>query len=37
METFISLVIIWLVATWLLASAAAALTNQKKSITHNQK
>ena len=29
METFISLVIIWLVATWLLASAAAALTNQK--------
>ena len=29
METFISLVIIWLVATWLLASASAALTNQK--------
>ena len=29
METFISLVIIWLVATWLLASAATALTNQK--------
>ena len=29
METFISLIIIWFVATWLLASAAAALTNQK--------
>lgn len=29
MKTFISLVIIWLVATWLLASAAASLTNQK--------
>jgi len=29
METFISLAIIWLVATWLLASAATALTNQK--------
>lgn len=30
METFISLVIIWLVATWLLASAATALTDQSK-------
>lgn len=29
METFISLIIIWIVATWLLASAADALTNQK--------
>lgn len=29
METFISLIIIWLVATWLLASAAA-LTDQSK-------
>ena len=29
METFISLLIIWIVATWLLAVAAAALTNQK--------
>lgn len=30
METFISLAIIWLVATWLLASAAAALTDKKQ-------
>jgi len=29
METFISLAIIWLVVTWLLASSAASLTNQK--------
>ena len=29
MKTFISLIIIWLVATWLLASASAAHTNQK--------
>ena len=30
METFISLLIIWLVATWLLASAAAALTDKNQ-------
>lgn len=29
MKTFISLVIIWLVAIWLIASAAAALTDKK--------
>lgn len=30
MKTFISLIIIWLVATWLLASAADALTDKKQ-------
>ena len=29
MKTFLSLVIIWLVATWLLASAASAITDKK--------
>ena len=30
MKTFLSLIIIWLAATWLLASGAAALTNPKQ-------
>ena len=30
MKTFISLIIIWFVATWLLASAATALTDKKQ-------
>lgn len=30
MKTFLSLIIIWLAATWLLASAAAALTDPKQ-------
>ena len=30
MKTFLSLVIIWLVATWLLASAASAIKNKKQ-------
>lgn len=29
MKTFLSIIIIWLVATWLLASSAAALTDKK--------
>ena len=30
MKTFLSLIIIWLATTWLLASAAAALTHHKQ-------
>ena len=30
MKTFLSLIIIWLAATWLLASGAAALTHPKQ-------
>ena len=30
MKTFLSIIIIWLAATWLLASAAAALTDHPK-------
>ena len=30
MKTFLSLIIIWLAATWLLASSVAALTDHKQ-------
>lgn len=30
MKTFLSIIIIWLAATWLLASAAATLTDHPK-------